>query len=951
LDDFLEPRSKIFYDGPDSGGGDSCPMHVLLFLPILVFVLLLTALMPVLGLMYSFLKYLGSEFLQTVRAGTVSHPGLAKTGWLSAPLLYIAARIHPEGTLIHPHILFVAAAGFVLCFSVLPALALGLRGVRVLRGWLISHFGAFDTYGVCLAVVGLCIAVFVFSRESRVPPAAGPASTSGPAHPTAERLSPTFQSTPTAVPQRSVEILVDDFRPRPLRGDTAYFFNRLEGDRGTLNDSLLDWGSGEVKATIASGNSWGGLWMSLNHPIREALPINFSAVLPAPIQPAFQSRITAVTVQLKDGTPGRIFRMELKNGASLRWQKETLLDGGPQTVRADLPPLENISQLVLVLDRARGGDYVVVKRIALTASTPVTDTALAAFVWSYGMLLNNWNPSTGLVRDKAKDASGEFDAVPSTGALAAASVVAWRLGIIRRTDAAAIVNTIGGVLLSRLPRHRGLWPHWVSFSADGKIGIAAVALLDAQSALGMDTAGTEQMLRGVEWGSLVTNQGISHGYTYSGERIPYTWDTFGGESWLVELAYAAATGKVAPLPYSSPPTANGSGFIDEMAWLYALPPAGTDVWGTDWSVYRSEAAAGQIAYYADSDPDSCFAQMGWFGLSAAEVPSPADVPKQSIYQAFGVGGRFAPADDGSPLLGSAVAVPHYSALAASLQPDSVLSMWDQLIEFGLLSPLNNVESITFPDGSDCRPDGAEWNSLKGSWNLSLQTLGWGRYLEQRDGRVSVLWQAMKADTFLNQGYLLLASNELALSNRFRTADESVAMILTRFQNACSAEPLNRWSLPGDYYYSYSPATGRADFVFRQTSRARVPNYGMCPYMPWGNLEEAQEDSSTTALATRGGYFCFLDSSFPPVPVRVASSGSENIATPWGILQALALGGSQSYNIFTSNLSNPNGTLSIREWYLCGVGIFRLTIDHKGSYQGRDFKRLLILELMDFQPAD
>ena len=45
------------------------------------------------------------------------------------------------------------------------------------------------------------------------------------------------------------------------------------------------------------------------------------------------------------------------------------------------------------------------------------------------MLLNNWNPATGLVRDKAKDASGEFDAIQATGSLAAATAIAEQLAL------------------------------------------------------------------------------------------------------------------------------------------------------------------------------------------------------------------------------------------------------------------------------------------------------------------------------------------------------------------------------------------------------------------------------------------------------------------------------------------------------------------------------------------
>jgi hypothetical protein len=562
---------------------------------------------------------------------------------------------------------------------------------------------------------------------------------------------------------------VDDFRPQPYQGESVYFFNRLGGDRGAINDSILDWGTGQVTTTISSGNSWGGVWMSLNHPIREGLPINLTAILPPQILPAYQSQITGITVQIARGTPNKTFRLELKDGNELRWEKEITLEGGDQVLSSDLPALGDVNHLVWVLDHASAGDYVVLEGVSFTATTHITDTATAAFVWSYGMLLNNWNPATGLVRDKAKDASGEFDAIQATGSLAAATAVAEQLGVVSHANAVQIVFRISDTLLLDLPRHHGLWPHWVTVSPGGEITIventewssvdtviAAIGLLAAQSGLGMDTSGTEQMLQAIDWDDLVTPSGISHGYAYSGDRIPYAWDVFGGESWLVELAYAAVTGQVAPIAYPSPPTANGSGFIDELAWLLVPPPSGADYWGTDWAAYRSAAADEQISYYPTHYPQSCFTHLGLFGLSAAEVPGPSSVPQTSIYQAFGVGGRFAPANDGSALLGGPVVVPHYAAMIASLGPGEATEMWDWLIERGYFTPLTNVESLMFSTGSSCEPAQVAWNHLKGSWNLSLQTLGWGRYLAERDGQVPILWQATTANPLLDQGYLFLA---------------------------------------------------------------------------------------------------------------------------------------------------------------------------------------------------
>jgi hypothetical protein len=590
---------------------------------------------------------------------------------------------------------------------------------------------------------------------------------------------PTSTTTPRPSPtptKSTISILVDDFRPQPYQGASVYYYNRLGGDRGAINDGILDWGTGQVTTTISSGNSWGGVWMSLNHPIREELPIDFSAVLPPQILPAHQSQITGITAVIVDGTPDRTFKLELKDRGELRWKKEIALNGGPQVVSFDLPVLESINHLVWVLDHAAADDYVVLENVSFTATTQIADTATAAFVWSYGMLLNNWNPATGLVRDKAKDASGEFDAIQATGSLAAATAVAEQLGIVTHADAVQIVSKISDTLLLGLPRFHGLWPHWVQVSPTGEITIvpntewssvdtviAVIGLLTAQSGLGMDTSGTEEMLRTIDWDDLLTPDGISHGYTYKGDRIGFAWDVFGGESWLVALAYAGATGQVAAITHASPPTANGSGFIDELAWLFLPPPSGQDIWGTDWTSYRLTAADDQISYYPTHYPQSCFSQLGLFGLSAAEVPDPSSVPLGSIYQAFGVGGRFAAANDGSALFGAPVVVPHYAALIASLRPQEAIEMWDWLMKHGPFSPLNNVESLMFPAGSDCDSAVMVWNQLKGSWNLSLQTLGWGRYLAERSGQVPVLWQATTENPFLRRGYDLLVPNGLSPS--------------------------------------------------------------------------------------------------------------------------------------------------------------------------------------------
>jgi hypothetical protein len=138
------------------------------------------------------------------------------------------------------------------------------------------------------------------------------------------------------------------------------------------------------------------------------------------------------------------------------------------------------------------------------------------------------------------------------------------------------------------------------------------------------------------------------------------------------------------------------------------------------------------------------------------VPSPATVNSRETYQNFGVGGRPDPANDGSASLGAPIVVPHYSAMIASLHHQETIKMWEWLINHGFFSPLNNVESLMFSGKSGCDADSAIWNQLKGSWNLALQALGWGRYLAERRGEFPILWSATMANPLLHAGHFLLS---------------------------------------------------------------------------------------------------------------------------------------------------------------------------------------------------
>ena len=613
--------------------------------------------------------------------------------------------------------------------------------------------------------------------------------------------------------QQTVVILVDDFEPQPRQGESFWPLNRLGGDRGAIGDQAppmntkVYWGKGVVTATITTGNEV-GVWTALNHPIRDCNPLNFSSIFPSQIMTQYQGSIGSLTNDLQiyilDGQG--TFHVELQRGEGtfcppqvVTWPGENvILSGGPRVLSFDLPSdLGEIGNLNWSV-KGSVGSFVVVDRVELMATVPTTDTSNRAFLESYAMLLANWDMNSGLTRDHAYYAANEFDNISASGMQAAAAVMAWHQGFISKTSAIEIVTKTTEALLE-LPSCHGLWPHFTEkvisdteVIANAEIisgtewssidtTIAAVALIEAREALGLDEKGTkeiEQILTGIYTPTLtqtliLTDGSISHGYTTKTEscaqlrvsgqitgfcgcsqRIEGGWKDFGTESWLVNFGYAAATGKTAIFDHT-PPTYNGSGFIDELAWLL-LPTPYQDQWGTQWREYSQRAADCQLAYYQNQLAPGClynryhpfYETSGLFGLSAAEVPDLSAVPISQPYQPFGVGGEIPP-NDGTELLGYAVIVPHYAGMIASIRPSLTITLWQWIETEELFTPLNNVESFGCPDMSSPTCDQVVWNALKGSWNLSLQTLGWGRLLAGSD---NPLYQGMWANKLLRQGY-------------------------------------------------------------------------------------------------------------------------------------------------------------------------------------------------------
>lgn len=524
--------------------------------------------------------------------------------------------------------------------------------------------------------------------------------------------------------------------------------------------SLVERSDEGVKVTVGAGASAGGWTMALTPQDRA---LDLSAVLPPAVESACQTAVTALEFDGLFGTPGRRLSFAFLSVEGERlFSASTTLTSTPTPWRVELGAMGRAARVAFTLEDAEPRDFVRLRALRFGVMMPAVTPALRYFIWTYGLLLANWDQATGLVQDKASVRPGMFDAVQATGGLAAASAVAFQLGVIAKSDAVRIVRTIGSTLRERLPRFHGLWPHWVRVRGGGDLAIvdgtewssidtviAAVGLLAAEQALDLDTSDTEAFLGAIDWDDLATASGLSMGYAPNHKPLGGRWDSFGGEFWLMALAHAGATGRLPAIAYPTPPTANGSGFIDELAWNFTRMPQMPDAFGNDWVDYAREASRAQRDYFGTMYPNSCLAREALFGLSAAEAPT------GDRYLAFGVGGRSSSTLDGFGYYGTPVVAPHYAAMAASILPEDAAQMWSWLYGHGLMSPLTHVDSLMFRDDVGCDERSGVWTQLKGSWDLTLETLGWGRAAARERGETPILWMSTDHNRLLRRGYAVL----------------------------------------------------------------------------------------------------------------------------------------------------------------------------------------------------
>lgn len=597
------------------------------------------------------------------------------------------------------------------------------------------------------------------------------------------------------VPGKEVWAVLDDHDtqlPGVIEG--AGYYNEMGGDRGQLHAEDVDYlwdGNSAYTATITHKDplqlwTWGGMWYCLASIDADNKKLDFQNIFGPYIRPEYQGQITAIEIVINNvssatSNTSLTFDIELKYpGESVArhiWSIGGLLSQSyPKTVTIDLAQynVREIEQLVWLLDHAQVGDSVTIDSIKFKTVVPNLPIPEEAFLWSYSLLMGNFDPATGMVKDSTRaspfgTAGYDLENITATAKTAKNTYYAYKKGYVSFEDALFVIHKIAD-RMQYLPKGpvdvNTLWPHFTEGGGSAPVpprfgyagsewssGDTLYAAMDIIATLQMigdpygQMAYFENYLRNLNWTDLLAvGDFISHGYYYDGTKIPYNWGGFGAETIGVNWAYSSATGNAADM--AAPPSDNGSGFIDNAA--YPMLFSGIDGWGNDWDAYRSQMADIQTGWYSSQEHYNPFyAQAGLFGLSAAEVPDIAIAPS-ILYLAYGTGGKGEP-EDGN----DSVIVLHYAGMIADIRPVDAANLWQTLRDRAypfmskiILSPLNNMESMDV----DKQTGALTVNHFRGAWNLSLQAEGWALADPfVRDG----LENAVLGNAFFKSGYDIL----------------------------------------------------------------------------------------------------------------------------------------------------------------------------------------------------
>ncbi|MBK6847785.1 MAG: hypothetical protein IPG96_09695 [Proteobacteria bacterium] len=374
--------------------------------------------------------------------------------------------------------------------------------------------------------------------------------------------------------------LVDEHdTPLPAPLPAGWYFNAMGGDRGVLNAGDIRYGRDGASAYRAEVVSkapgaqwtWGGMWYALIRQNDDDVPLDFRAIFGPHVASAYQGQVVGLRVAVKSassltGNSDLILRLEAKSTSGAvraSWSFPLAAQTYPKVFTAAVDPaaLGAVEQLLWVVDRAQPGDAVSVDSVQLVTRVPALPAEEEAFLWSYAWLMANYNPATGMVKDKSRDGrlpaqyggGDSMESVPATAKTAKIVYYAYRKGYLAQAQAVAIITKIADTLLRVVPRGptgaNTIWPHFTEngganavpprYGAAGSewsTGDTAYAALDLITALQLigDPQGQlpaiTSMLANIDWGSLLIDGAVSHGYDDHGARIPYTWRGFGMET-------------------------------------------------------------------------------------------------------------------------------------------------------------------------------------------------------------------------------------------------------------------------------------------------------------------------------------------------------------------------------------------------------------------------------------
>jgi hypothetical protein len=553
-------------------------------------------------------------------------------------------------------------------------------------------------------------------------------------------------------------VIVDDYEGEST-SFMDWYYTRIGTDRGEMSYGSTQVDIGGGSASVSVSNGWAGIWSSLLHNASSNDDLDPTNILGPYINSQYQPSITGIEIALSDGTG--TFKIELKGvNNNLLASKEFSLTGGERNLLFTVTPDNDVHMLNWLIE---GSGNATVEQVRLLLQSPTYITPEAVFLFTYSHLSQCYDATTGWVRDRAKWPSEDYSSVQTIATFALATAIAQDFGYVDHETAKEIINKTKNAILA-IPTYNGLLPHFIT---NGQItaetewssvdtAITLISEILACQALGIDASQLEAMVRNIDWDTLTGNQShpISHGYDYSGNLLSSQWDTFGSESFIVAVAYSSGTGRNDVLlgNNSAPPTWDGSGFNDELASVFFPMDMEEDKWGNIWSDYRRQASEKQVDYFSKHR----YSEYGLFGLSASEVPDPWDFNPSQSYSAWGVGGYNNTDNNGTSIVGYPIIAPHYASLVSNEYPYKFDILFKYLMDNIIFTPLNNVESLGIDDD-----DMIKWNSLKGSWNLSLQILGAGRTLSKGN---YLPYQVLSENSFLYTGYTALQKQIIYESN-------------------------------------------------------------------------------------------------------------------------------------------------------------------------------------------